>query len=90
VSLKSATILGPWMLDAKGRNVSAIESVWRPNGSDWLYPCVQLRDTGQPNVVPSPNVCTWTVDSVDEAALTALEQDPQGRFVILSETDAIT
>lgn len=55
-------------------------SLWAANGVRWA----NLRDMGQPNVMPNPNVCVWEA-WVDEKGVTLLEADAANYTILLDE-----
>jgi len=83
---KRAQFIGVWETLPGGQNRPAATGIWlAARAIDPTLAWANLRDTGQENVVPEPNVCVWEVDRASEALLDALEDDPQGRFEILWE-----
>lgn len=57
--------------DGSAGNRSVLERILR----DGQYMWSNLRDGGQPNVVPDPNVCSWAIDEVNGAGLNEIESD---------------
>jgi hypothetical protein len=73
----SWTGTGASILDAQ-RPMAA--DLWRANGVAFE----QLRDMGQPNVRPEPNVCVWEA-IVEDKGVTLLEQDAANYTILLDE-----
>ena len=84
--MKRAAILSPWaqVLDPENgpMNVPLAQILWADAGHGWT----NMHDvTGQPteNIEPDPNLATWEVDGISDAALDVLDAD--GRCAIVWE-----
>lgn len=55
--------------------------LWTANGIKWE----NLRDAGQANVPPQPNVCAWECMRVDDAGVALLEASPNDYQILICE-----
>lgn len=77
--MRHIQFIGSWTVK-NGDNYPAVESLWEASNVLWA----QLRDMGQANVLPDPNLCVWEA-WVEDAGVTLLEADPANYTILLDE-----
>lgn len=76
--MRHIQFVSSWLV-VNGNNEIRAEALWGANGVQY-----SVRDMGQTNVLPDPNVCVWEA-WVDDAGVTLLEADPSNYTILLDE-----